>query len=195
MPLPQGWWPGTWQPQEHATGLNQGPLPGDRQSHRLRAAPFLPRRPWAGPGLPARALPGNGQADSCGPLPRTWRPAQGKHRLGLGGGSGQSGLCPPPLPEGQGFQMCLVWPLPWCWGCFGCDWGMGTLRRGGGGDKGQQTQGRGPKPLASPVKGAHSCRDPPPVTEQILHLGLGGCLTRLALLLHDRLPARIPPQR
>ena len=59
-------------------------------------------------------------------------------------------------------------------------WG---LRRGGGGDKGQQTGGWGPEPLASPVKGGHSCRDPPPVTEQILHLGLGGCLTGLALLL------------
>ena len=100
MPLLQGRWPGTWQPREQATGLSQGPPPGDRQSDRLQAAPSLPRRPWAGPGLPAWALPGGGQADSRGPLPRAWRLALGRHCLGLGGSSEQGGLwfpCPSPL--------------------------------------------------------------------------------------------------
>lgn len=101
VPLLQGRWPGTWQPREQATGLSRGPPPRNRRSlsERLQAAPSLPRRPWAGLGLPAWALPGGGQADSRGPLPRAWRLAQGRHHLGLGGGSGQGGLwfpCPSP---------------------------------------------------------------------------------------------------
>lgn len=61
VPLLQGRWPGTWQPREQATGLSRGPPPRNRRSlsERLQAAPSLPRRPWAGLGLPAwaRACP------------------------------------------------------------------------------------------------------------------------------------------
>ena len=71
-------------------------------------------------------------------------------------------------------------------------WG---LRRGGGGDKGQQTGGWGPEPLASPVKGGHSCRDPPSSDRADSPPRPWWLPHRVGIAVASRLPARIPPQR
>lgn len=61
-----------------AASLHRCP-PTWEQRDRL---PSLPRWLWAGPGLPARALPGCGWADSRGRMPKTQRPAQRRRHLG-----------------------------------------------------------------------------------------------------------------
>lgn len=155
MLLPRDLRPGTWQPWESAAGLHQCPPAWgqkDRQQHALPPSPMV----RACPGLPDRALPGGGQADSHSPLPGTQRLAWGRCRLGRGGGCGQGGLLFPGPSTTVGLRPSAVLD-PRLLGDGGY-WGAGGEEALRESELGTKASGSGigpgcPKPWACPVKG------------------------------------------
>lgn len=142
MLLPRDLRPGTWQPWESAAGLHQCPPAWgqkDRQQHALPPSPMV----RACPGLPDRALPGGGQADSHSPLPGTQRLAWGRCRLSRGGGCGQGGLLFPGPSTTVGLRPSAVLDphLLGDGGCWGGGWGGGSQGKRAG-DKGQRVWDR-----------------------------------------------------